>query len=612
MTGVVSVESLQRLQNEILEAVACGTPLKTIADLVCLRAEDLAPDVLCSILRVDAEGHVHPLAGPSLPERYSAALEGLPIGPASGSCGTAAYRGEPVEVTDIETDPLWTDYKALAIPLGLRACWSSPIKARDGHVVGTFAFYYREPRGPAALERQLVEKCVHVCAIAIAHEDAHSRIHQLAYYDTLTTLPNREQFQDRATEILAHAGPGSSVNILYIDLDDFKGVNDTLGHRVGDLLLEDVARRLVACTDGAFLARLGGDEFAVVQPTRGGRGDACSLAERIIGVLDEPFEFEEQKAKIGASIGIAYTEPGCMHLAELSRRADTALYAAKNEGGGAYRFFAPEMDTAMELRRKLKQDLKSALAAGEFRLVYQPIVALETGELIAVEALLRWNHPQRGALSPADFVPVAEEMGAIATLGSWALNEACAALAEWPRDIRIAVNLSPLQLKEPDLVIDIVGTLNRHGLAPPRLELEITESALLAENAATRVALRELHAVGICLALDDFGTGYSSLRSVRAFPVDKIKIDQSFVAGIGRNADSAAIIRAVIGLAHDLGLKTSAEGIETEGQLQWLALQGCTEGQGHFFSEPLSRAGVQAMLESMEAVPLTSPRTRSG
>ena len=612
MTGVVSVESLQRLQNEILEAIACGMPLKTIADLVCLRAEDLVRDVLCSILRVDAEGRVHPLAGPSLPERYSGALEGLPIGPSAGSCGTAAYRGEPVEVTDIETDPLWADYKALAIPLGLRACWSSPIKARDGHVVGTFAFYYREPRGPAALERELVEKCVHVCAIAIAHEDAHSRIHQLAYYDTLTTLPNREQFQDRATEILAHVGSGSSVNILYIDLDDFKGVNDTLGHRVGDLLLENVARRLVTCTDGAFLARLGGDEFAVVQPSRGGRGAASSLAERIIGVLDEPFEFEEQKAKIGASIGIAHTEPGCMHLAELSRRADTALYAAKNEGGGAYRFFTPEMDTAMELRRKLKQDLKSALAAGEFRLVYQPIVALETGELVAVEALLRWDHPQRGALSPADFVPVAEEMGAIATLGSWALNEACAALTEWPRDIRLAVNLSPLQLKEPDLVIDVVGTLNRHALAPPRLELEITESALLAENATTRVALRELHAVGIGLALDDFGTGYSSLRSVRAFPVDKIKIDKSFVAGIGRNADSAAIIRCVIGLAHDLGLKTSAEGIETEGQLQWLALQGCTEGQGHFFSEPLSRAGVHAMLESMETVPLTSPRARSG
>jgi diguanylate cyclase (GGDEF)-like protein len=377
MTDVVSVELLQQLQNEILEAIACGAELKTIADLVCVRAEHFAPGVLCSILTVDDEGRVHPLAGPSLPEEYSAALEGLRAGPRAGSCGTAAYRGEPVEVVDIETDPLWSDYKALAIPLGLNACWSSPIKARDGRVVGTFAFYYRDKRGPADVERQIVEKCVHVCAIAIEHEEARSCIHRLAYYDTLTGLPNRAQFQDRAMQILASAGPGSNVNILYIDLDDFKSVNDTLGHRIGDLLLESAARRLSACTGGsAFLARLGGDEFAIVQSSMSGRGPACALAERVIGVLDEPFEFEEHKATIGASIGIAHTQAGCMDLAELSRRADMALYAAKSEGGGIYRFFGAEMDTALQLRRKLKQDLKSALAAGEFTLAYQPIVAL--------------------------------------------------------------------------------------------------------------------------------------------------------------------------------------------------------------------------------------------
>jgi diguanylate cyclase (GGDEF)-like protein len=613
MADVVSVELLQHLQNEILEAIARGAELRTIADLVCIRAENLAPGVLCSILTVDDGGTVHPLAGPSLPADYSAALEGLRAGPSAGSCGTAAYRGEPVEVTDIENDPLWADYKTLAIPIGLNACWSSPIKARDGRVVGTFAFYYREKRGPADVERRIVEKCVHVCAIAIEHDEARACIHRLAYYDTLTGLPNRAQFQDGAVRILADAAPGSSVNILYVDLDDFKSVNDTLGHRIGDLLLESVARRLSACTAGsAFLARLGGDEFAIVLLSMSGRGPACALAERVIGVLDEPFEFEELKATIGASVGIAHTQPGCMDLAELSRRADMALYAAKREGGGIYRFFAEDMDTALQLRRELKQDLKAALAAGEFTLVYQPIVALETGELVAVEALLRWQHPLRGRVPPSDFIPIAEEMGAIGTLGDWALNEACAAAAEWQREIRIAVNLSPLQLQQPGLVLDIVGALNQHGLAPSRLELEITESALLAENAATRVALRELRAVGIKLSLDDFGTGYSSLRSLRSFPVDKIKIDKSFVGDIGRNADSAAIIRAVIGLAHDLGLKTAAEGIETDGQLQWLALQGCTEGQGHYFSEPLGRAEVRAMLETNDAVSRGAPRTASG
>ena len=610
MADAVSV-ALQQLQNEILEAIARGAELKTIADLVCVRAERLAPGVLCSILTVDDVGVVHPLAAPTLPENYSAALEGLRAGPRAGSCGTAAYRGEPVEVTDIETDPLWADYKTLALPLGLNACWSSPIKARDGRVVGTFAFYYRDKRGPADMERRIVETCVHVCAIAIEHDEARSCIHRLAYYDTLTGLPNRAQFQERAIRILANAAPGSNVNILYIDLDDFKSVNDTLGHRIGDLLLESVARRLSACTDGsAFLARLGGDEFAIVQPSMRGRGPACALAERVIGVLDEPFEFEDQTAVIGASVGIAHTEAGSMDLAELSRRADMALYSAKSQGGGSYRFFAEEMDTAMQLRRKLKQELKAALAAGEFTLVYQPIVALETGELVAVEALLRWEHPLRGTVPPSDFIPIAEEMGAIGTLGEWALREACAAAAEWPREVRFAVNLSPLQLQRAGLVLDIVGVLNQYGIAPSRLDLEITESALLAENAATRAALRELRSVGIGLSLDDFGTGYSSLRSLRSFPVDKIKIDKSFVGDIGRNADSAAIIRAVIGLAHDLGLKTAAEGVETEGQLQWLALQGCTEGQGHYFSEPLSGAAVRAMLETSDAVPL-APRAGS-
>jgi len=608
---VLSTELLQRLQNEILEAIARGATLKAVADLVCIRAESFAPGVLCSILTVDDKGLLHPLAGPSLPQKYSAALDGVPIGPDIGSCGTAAWRGEPVEVADIATDPLWADYKALAIPLGLRACWSSPIKVRDGRVAGTFAFYYREKRRPAEIERRIVEKCVHVCAIAIEHDEARSRIHQLAYYDTLTGLPNRTQFQDRAAGILANMARESTVSILYVDLDDFKSANDTLGHRAGDLLLEGVAQRLAACTAGAaFVARLGGDEFAIVQVAANGRNEASALAERVIATISEPFELDEQKVVVGASIGIGYARAGELDLAELSRRADMAVYAAKNDGGGTHRFFAEEMDVAMQLRRKLKQDLRSALAAGEFSLAYQPIVALETGELIAVEALLRWQHPLRGTVPPSEFIPIAEEMGVIGMLGDWALKEACAAAADWPRDIRIAVNLSPLQLQQPGLVLDIVGALNRHRIAPARLELEITESALLAENVATRTALRELHALGIVLSLDDFGTGYSSLRSLRAFPVDKIKIDQSFVRDIGRNADSAAIIRAVIGLAHDLGLRTAAEGIETEGHLQWLALQGCTEGQGNFISEPLSRDGVRAMLEATDVVPL-APRTRS-
>ncbi|HKE47806.1 MAG TPA: EAL domain-containing protein [Rhodanobacteraceae bacterium] len=609
MTGVASSGLLQRLQNEILEMVARGAALPQIADLVCVRAETLAPGVLCSILTVDTQGFVHPLAAPSLPSAYSAALEGLSMGPSAGSCGTAAYRGEPVEVVDIANDPLWADYKALALMHGLFACWSSPIKARDGRVVGTFAFYYREPRGPSDIERRIVETCVQICAIAIEHDEAHSRIHQLAYYDTLTRLPNRTQFLDRVAAILANMARGSTVSLLHVDLDDFKAVNDTLGHRIGDLLLEAVTQRLVASADAAaFLARLGSDEFGVVLISADGRSEAGALAERIIDAIGKPFELDDERVAIGVSIGIAHAAAGSMDLEELSRCAGMAVYVAKREGGDTYRFFSPEMDVVMQLRRQLKQDVRHALAAGEFSLVYQPIVALETGELVAVEALLRWQHPVRGAVPPSDFIPIAEEMGFIGALGDWALHEACAAAAEWPREVRVAVNLSPLQLDQPGLVLDVVGALNRNGLSPSRLELEITESALLAESASTRMALHDLHGIGIALSMDDFGTGYSSLRSLRSFPVDKIKIDQSFVRDIGRNTDSAAIIRAVIGLAHDLGLKTAAEGIETEGQLQWLALQGCTQGQGNFFSEPLRREQMRALLEAMKSMPLTMPR----
>jgi diguanylate cyclase (GGDEF)-like protein len=597
MIHSVSSEQLQHLQNEILEAIARGESLKNVADLLCLRAQSLAPTAICSILTVDAQGFLHPLAGPALPEQYSLQLDGIAIGPCAGSCGTAAYLGEPVIVEDIATDPLWAPFKSLALPYGLRACWSSPIKARDGRVVGTFAFYYPTPRGPAELERQIVEKCVHVCAIAIEHDEVQSRIHQLAYFDTLTGLPNRAQFQDRAAVMLASAPPGTTVNVLYIDLDDFKSVNDTLGHRIGDLLLEAAARRLESCTSGdAFVARLGGDEFAVVLSARNGRAGASTLADCIIGEFDNPFEIDEQKVTVGATIGIAHTQPGCMDLDELSRRADMALYSAKSEGRRTHRFFAPEMDTSAQLHRSVKQDLRAGIETGQFVLFYQPIVVLETDELVAFEALLRWQHPTRGLVSPDDFIPIAEEMGLIDRLGEWVLREACSAAARWGGDVRIAVNLSPLQLRQSRLLLQIREILNDTMLEPTRLELEITESALLADSAATRVTLGELRRLGIRISLDDFGTGYSSLRSLRAFPVDKIKIDRSFVTEIGRNSDSDAIIRAVIGLAKDLGIETAAEGIENQTQLRWLYAQGCTQGQGHYFSEPLREAQVGLLL----------------
>ncbi|MEO5624612.1 MAG: EAL domain-containing protein [Dokdonella sp.] len=599
MMDAQSSERLQGLQNEVLEAIARGQSLRAVADLLCTRVESDAPGVTCSILTVDTQGLLHPLAGPSLPDAYSQALDRLPIGPSSGSCGTAAWRGEAVEVTDIAQDPLWRDYRELILPLGLQACWSSPIKAGDGSVIGTFAFYYRTRRGPAEFERQLVEKCVHLCAIAIEHEQNQSRIHQLAFYDAVTGLPNRALFQERACAMLAEAPPEQTVNLLFVDLDDFKSINDSLGHRIGDLLLERVAQRLAACADGeAFVARLGGDEFAMIQTVSDGRIGAVALAERVIAAFIAPFVVDGQHVKTSASIGIAQSITGQGDLVELARRADMAMYAAKSEGRRTWRFFAPEIEAAVQSRRALKQDLAAAIASNAFTLAYQPIISLGSRRLIGAEALLRWQHPIHGPVPPSEFVPIAEEMGMIGTLGDWVLGEASRVASSWPREIRIAVNLSPLQLTHDCLVQDTITILEKNGLAPDRLDLEVTESALLADDAVTRIALYALRDFGMRISLDDFGTGYSSLRSLRSFPFDKIKIDQSFVADIGLNSDATAIIRAVIALARDLGIQTAAEGIETQGQLDWLCAAGCTEGQGYLLGRPMSADGIRALIDA--------------
>jgi diguanylate cyclase (GGDEF)-like protein len=595
-----STDQIWRLQTLILEAIARGESLATVGDLMCREAEKLAPTAICSILTVDAEGMVHPLAAPSLPQTYSQAIDGVAIGPTAGSCGTAAYRGEAVEVTDIGTDPLWADYRALVGPLGLAACWSSPIKARDGRVIGTFAFYYRTRRGPSECERRIVDASVHVCAIAIEREEERSRIDRLAWYDELTGLPNRALCRQETKQILASRSANRTISVFYIDLDDFKGINDTLGHHAGDVLLKRVGERFKALgRTGIFVGRLGGDEFAVVQPDGAGREEASRLAETILSLLDEPFEIEDRKVTIGASIGIAQAPADGDGLRELSRRADMALYAAKQEIGGSYRFFEAEMERHFQAHRDLKQAFRSAFENGDLAVYYQPLVALDRRRITAFEALLRWRHPTRGDIRPSVFIPLAEEMGLIGALGDWVMREACRTASGWPPEISLAVNLSPLQLGRSGLALSIARILADARLLPARLDVEVTETALLVCDPAD-VALRELHAlkeIGVDISLDDFGTGYSSLRYLRSFPFAKIKIDMSFVADIGRNAESTAIVAAVIALARELGMKTTAEGVETEEQCRWLTERGCSEGQGFLFSRPLPQEVVPELLE---------------
>lgn len=601
--AATSRERLRDIQHEILEATASGQPLAAVMDLLCRRVEALDPEIVASVLSVDRNGLLHPVAAPSLPQEYSAALDSIPIGPSVGSCGTAAYRGEPVTVTDIETDPLWAPYKALALPLGLRACWSSPIKARDNRVVGTFAFYYRTPRGPDAIEEMIVATCVHLCAIAIEQDEARARIHQLAYYDPITGLPNRLLFQEKAQEIFAESVSGNAtIAIHYLDLDDFKTVNDTLGHHVGDALLREVGTRIGWCaSERDLIARIGGDEFALLQRSAQHKGDVRALAGRLVEAMAQPFDLYGQSVIARMSVGYTIAAPGSVDLDTLMRQADLAVYEAKRDGGGSFRMFDPAMLNRVMARRAIEQDLRHADLDQEFELLYQPIVSLKSGEIAGGEALVRWNHPGRGQVSPAEFIPVAEQCGLMGRVGDWIIRTACREAARWPAHVVLSVNLSPMQLKASSFALTLVRILRDSGLSPHRLQFEITETALLNDADAARAVLQQFRNLGIRIALDDFGTGYSSLSHLRSFPIDTIKIDRSFVRDFELAFDSAAIVKAVLQLARDLGMTTTAEGIETPEQLGQLSAAGCTHAQGYLLGRPLRRGHFEALIGIGEA-----------
>ena len=423
-----------------------------------------------------------------------------------------------------------------------------------------------------------------------ALRERESQIRFLAHHDDLTRLPNRVQFRERIEEALhAAAREDMHVALLYLDLDRFKDVNDTLGHPVGDALLRAAAERLNACVGNAeFVARLGGDEFAVISLSPMESQSAERLSERIIAELSAPYAILGHTLSISVSVGIAVAEGEVTDADVLLKQADLALYAAKARGRGTHCLFQPDMDAHLRARLEMEADLGHALAGKQFELVYQPIHRLADQELCGFEALLRWNHPRRGRVGPAVFVPLAEETGLIVEIGAWVLQRACAEIMLLPGDLKVAINISPVQLAFGDIAATVSKALHESGLDPGRLELEITETALFVDDQRNLDALRRLRALGVRIALDDFGTGYSSLSHLRLFPLDKIKIDRSFVQETTHRADSAAIVDALAELAGRLGMTTTAEGIETAEQLDAARRLGCTEGQGFFLGKPKS------------------------
>lgn len=435
---------------------------------------------------------------------------------------------------------------------------------------------------------------------------AEAKLTYMAHHDSLTNLPNRAMFREHMVHALGRAQRQTGLAVMLLDLDRFKSVNDTLGHPAGDALLCQVADRLKACTRPADLVvRLGGDEFAIVQESVAQPEEVTVLAERLVASLAEPFHIDGHQVITGTSIGIALTQDGLDEADEMLKRADLALYRAKEEGRGTWRFFEPTMNARVIAKRKLEQDLRRAVTEEQFQVHYQPVVEADGGLISGFEALVRWVHPERGTVSPAEFIPIAEELGLIRPIGSWVLRQACIAAAAWPGDLKVAVNLSPVQFTGGALVSEVASALREGGLAPHLLELEITESLLLNDDAAVLATLHELRALGVRIAMDDFGTGYSSLSYLQRFPFDKIKIDQSFVRGLGRDEHCSAIIRAVVGLGKALGMTVNAEGVETAEQLAALRAEGCGEFQGYLFSKPRPSEDVRAML----GAPACSPES---
>ena len=431
-----------------------------------------------------------------------------------------------------------------------------------------------------------------------AINEARARIAHMAHHDALTNLPNRALFRLEADKALA--APDARIAVLALDLDHFKEVNDAFGHPVGDALLVQAAERLSGClADGELVARLGGDEFAVIVQGEDPAQRAGSLGAAIIARLSEPFPIEGRALTVGASIGVAIGPDDGADADALLKAADIALYRAKSEGRGACHFFEAEMDARMRERRQLEADLREALANGELEMHYQPLVSLTSNRVTAVEALMRWTHPQRGPVSPGVFIPIAEQIGLIGRLGAWALRQACADAVAWPDHVRVAVNISAAQFRSDSLLLDVVSALSQSGLPGYRLEVEITESIILNDTAATFEKLQSLRKLGVHVAMDDFGTGYSSLSYLRRFPFDRIKIDQYFVRDLPQQNDAVAIVRAIIGLGRSLGMEVTAEGVETPEQLERLRAEGCTDVQGWLFSKARPKNEIPALLDDI-------------
>lgn len=616
-------ESLLAAEKEVLEMVVCGTPLKVALEVLARHVEVLSGQMFCTILfRENSEdSDLMCATGPSLPRAVTEAMLDHGRAAVSEIFADVKKRGDLQEhglsdefsgvIENIGVNPAWAAYRNLLSKQDIQTCFAVSIRSSARQLLGLIVAHYRKSSDQPPHDRELIWVAAHLTSIAIERRQAEARLQVLAHYDALTLLPNRDLFRDRLNQALARAERHKGlVAVMFLDLDRFKTINDTLGHDSGDLLLREVSARLQQCVRVEdTVARLGGDEFTVILEQINKPEDAAIVAAKIVEALAPPILLSGQEAFVTPSIGVTIYPWDSANAENLLKNADTAMYRVKQEGGNGYRFFTPEMNSLAVGRLEMESGLRRAQEREEFAVYYQPKVDLATGVIIGAEALLRWKHPDRGIVSPGEFIPILEETGQIEQVGEWVLKTVCTQLRCWQDaampSLNVAVNLSGRQLQRNNLSATIAGILEETGLDPRFLELEVTESMLMHDPQYAVDMLMQIRAKGVVhIDVDDFGTGYSSLSYLKRFPIDALKLDKSFVDGLPHDEDDIAICRAVIALAHSLKLRVIAEGVENDAQLAFLRDNGCDVIQGYIVSRPLPADAFAQLVRERQQKPL--------